>query len=283
MPGVVIFNFVSSWVFLFSRPPSSNRIEPAPPLSFISGWIRLFAKASPVMSVVSFIVPPVCLIIFTLVGSALPFLRIIFPASNANFERWDSIAWSNLPASDVSIADRICSSVASMASSSKALSAKSSAKAKPLAIVAGCTPWRTSCQAFRSISAQITTVDVVPSRATLSCVEEVLITIFATGCSTRAVSRTVTPSLVTNVLPSSSTNNLSRPFGPSVDLTAPASAIAACTFLRNASRPLVLSVDSRIVSSAIDLANSQPTLKPVEVVKAFSSYMGYCSDYTTDG
>ena len=118
----------------------------------------------------------------------------------------------------------------------------------------GCTPCRTNCHAFLSISAQITTVVVVPSLATRSWVDDALIIIFATGCSTFAVSRTVTPSFVTRVSPVSSTSNLSRPFGPSVERTAPANAMAACTFLRKASRPLVLSVDSRMVSSAIDSA-----------------------------
>ncbi len=216
--------------------------------------MRLFASANPVISVDSCMFPPVCLMILTLVGSALPLDNIVLPACREMFARCFSIPLSNFPASEVSIADSICSVFALMANSSNADRAKFSANANPLAMIAGCTPCLTNCQAFLNISAQITTVVVVPSLATLSCVDEALIIILATGCSTLAVSSTVTPSLVTRVSPWSSTNNLSRPFGPRVERIAPARAIAAWTFLRNASRPLVLSVDSRMVSSAIDLA-----------------------------
>ena len=159
------------------------------------------------------------------------------------------------------MADNICSEDAFTAISFKDSNENFSAKAKPLPIVAGWTPCLTSCHALRSISAHITTVDVVPSLATRSWVEDALIIIFAAGCSTLADSKTVTPSLVTKVPPLSSTSSLSKPFGPSVERTAPASAIAACTFFRKASRPLVLSVDWRMVSSAIVLPTRLPTLK----------------------
>ncbi len=112
-------------------------------------------------------------------------------------------------------------------------------------------PWTTSSQAFLSISDDKITVLVVPSLAILSCREEAPITILATGCSTLAVSSTVTPSFVTKVLPSSSISNLSRPLGPRVDLIAPASAMAACTFFFRASRPVERVVSLRISPSPI--------------------------------
>ena len=103
------------------------------------------------------------------------------------------------------------------------------------------------------------TVLVVPSLAILSWVEEVLIIILATGCSTLAVSRTVTPSLVTSVRPSSSISNLSKPFGPRVDLIASASAIAAWIFFCKASRPVERVVSLRIGASL--MLRPQPSKK----------------------
>ena len=85
---------------------------------------------------------------------------------------------------------------------------------------------------------------VVPSLAERSCDEEASINILAVGCSTLAVSRTVTPSLVTNADPSASTSILSRPLGPSVERIAPARDEAALTLFTNAVLPCILSVSS---------------------------------------
>ncbi len=130
--------------------------------------MRLFARANPVIKVDSCMPPPVCLMILTLVGSALPSDNTVCPACKESAARCFSIPLSNLPASDVSIADSICSVLASIANSSSEDRANFSASAYPLAIIVGCTPCLTNCQAFLNISAQITTVVVVPSLATLS-------------------------------------------------------------------------------------------------------------------
>ena len=63
-------------------------------------------------------------------------------------------------------------------------------------------PDLTSSKAFCNISAIKITVVVVPSLAERSCELEDAISKFAVGCSTLAVSKTVTPSLVTLTLPS---------------------------------------------------------------------------------
>ena len=83
----------------------------------------------------------------------------------------------------------------------------------------------------------------------------------AVGCSTFAVSRTVTPSLVTTISPFSSTSILSEPLGPKVDLTAPASARAALVLFTRAERPSIRSVSSKATScsdSTMCIANQRP-------------------------
>ena len=143
------------------------------------------------------------------------------------------------------------SSLPSKAMDSRCVIASSSAMRYPRTMVLGWTPCKTRCHAFRSSSAAMTTADVVPSRAARSWADEASMSMRATGCSTRAVSRTVTPSLVTKVRPSSSRSNLSRPFGPRVLRTAPDRAIAAAMFLRSATRPVVRSVSSSTGASAM--------------------------------
>ena len=91
---------------------------------------------------------------------------------------------------------------------------------------------------------------VVPSLATRSCVILVSITSLAVGCSTFAVSRTVAPSLVIRTSPFWSISILSIPFGPSVDLTAAATAKAALAFPTRAALPVTLSVSWSVRSSS---------------------------------
>ena len=120
-------------------------------------------------------------------------------------------------------------------------------------------PCKINCQAFCNNSPAKITVLVVPSLAILSWVDDALIIIFATGCSTLAVSRTVTPSFVTKVRPSSSISSLSNPFGPSVERIASDKAMAAWMFFCRASLPLERVVSLRIGASLI--ARPQPSKK----------------------
>ena len=92
------------------------------------------------------------------------------------------------------------------------------------------------------------TAVVVPSLAALSWADDVETSNLAVGCSTLAVSRTVTPSLVTVASPSPSTSILSSPLGPRVERTAPDSATAAFTLFTKAERPCIRSVSSRATS-----------------------------------
>ena len=89
---------------------------------------------------------------------------------------------------------------------------------------------------------------MVPSLAALSCDDEASISSLAVGCSTFALSRTVTPSLVTKADPSPSTSILSSPFGPRVERIAPARDEAALTLFTRAVLPWILSVSSRATS-----------------------------------
>ena len=147
------------------------------------------------------------------------------------------------------------------------ISSRDSARAiwYPFMMIDGCTPERTSSSAFCNSSEVSMTVVVVPSRAALSWADEVEMSSLAVGCSTFAASRTVTPSLVTVAGPPSSTSILSRPRGPRVERTAPASAVAALTLFTNAERPCRRSVSSRATScsvSTICAAVRQPCFEP---------------------
>src|SRR4030042_115151 len=84
--------------------------------------------------------------------------------------------------------------------------------------------------------------DVVPSPTILSWVLATSTIIFAAGCSMCISSSMVAPSLVMTTSPRVSTSILSMPLGPSVVLTASATALAAAMVDLWASLPLLLNV-----------------------------------------
>ena len=115
----------------------------------------------------------------------------------------------------------------------------SAASRYPAAITVGWTSWsRSSSARFRS-SPAITTAVVVPSPTSSSWVLATSTIILAAGCSMSISFRIVTPSFVITTSPIVSTSILSMPFGPSVVLTAFATAFAAAMLLPCASRPRV--------------------------------------------
>ena len=182
-------------------------------------------------------------------------------ASRAMSVRWAVSDESTFPAREVATTARL-SAWSCDERATRSISAKASSRAiwYPFMITEGCTPERTNSSAFCSISDVRMTVVVVPSRAARSWAEEVDIRSRAVGCSTLAVSSTVTPSLVTVVEPPSSTSILSSPRGPRVERTAPARATAASTLLTRAERPCRRSVSSKATScSDSTIANRRTT------------------------
>ncbi|OFV65713.1 MAG: membrane protein [Candidatus Syntrophoarchaeum butanivorans] len=103
---------------------------------------------------------------------------------------------------------------------------------------------------FRS-SPAITTAVVVPSPTSSSCVFAISTIIFAAGCSISISFRIVAPSFVITTSPSESTSILSIPLGPSVVLTALATAFAASMLRFCASLPLVRSLPSFNISIGV--------------------------------
>ena len=89
---------------------------------------------------------------------------------------------------------------------------------------------------FSSSAARMTT-EVVPSPTSLSCISESCTRTRAAGCSTSSWLRIVAPSFVIVTSPRSSTSILSRPIGPSDDLTMFATESAAVTFCVRTSCP----------------------------------------------
>ncbi|MBA7516264.1 hypothetical protein ES705_08310 [subsurface metagenome] len=88
------------------------------------------------------------------------------------------------------------------------------------------------------------TLVVVPSPTLSSCVLATSTIILAAGCSISIVSKIVAPSFVIVTSPKESTSILSIPLGPSVVLTASATALAAAILFFWASFPCFLSVPS---------------------------------------
>ena len=120
---------------------------------------------------------------------------------------------------------------------SKISFAFSAASLYPLAMIVGCISSSSRSSAFlRSSPVSIAAV-VVPSPTSSSCVLATSTTILAAGCSMSISFRIVAPSLVITISPSESTSILSMPFGPSVVLTALATAFAAVILLLCASFP----------------------------------------------
>ena len=97
---------------------------------------------------------------------------------------------------------------------------------------------------FLSNSPAMITAVVVPSPTSSSWVLATSTSILAAGCSISISLRIVTPSLVTTMSPSPSTNILSIPFGPRVVLTVSASALPAKMLFLCASLPRSLLVPS---------------------------------------
>ena len=120
----------------------------------------------------------------------------------------------------------------------------SAANRYPVTINVGCTSCSSKSSARFSSSPPITTALVVPSPTSLSCVFAISTIIFAAGCSMSISFSIVAPSFVITTSPIESTNILSIPFGPNVDLTELAMVFAARMFLLCASFPLVLSLPS---------------------------------------
>src|SRR5581483_10423911 len=106
--------------------------------------------------------------------------------------------------------------------------------------------WTSSMRssAWRRSSPARTTLVVVPSPTSFSCVLATSMIIFAAGCATSISLRMVAPSLVMTTSPMLSTSILSMPFGPRVERTASATAFAARMLLLWALRPLVRVVPS---------------------------------------
>ena len=96
---------------------------------------------------------------------------------------------------------------------------------------------------FNNSPAMITAV-VVPSPTSSSWVFATSTSIFAAGCSISISFKMVTPSLVTTISPSPSTNILSIPFGPNVVLTVSANTLPAKMLFLCASLPTDLLVPS---------------------------------------
>ena len=88
------------------------------------------------------------------------------------------------------------------------------------------------------------TAVVVPSPTSSSWVFATSTSIFAAGCSISISFKIVTPSLVTTISPSPSTNILSIPFGPKVVLTVSANTLPAKMLVLCASLPNNLLVPS---------------------------------------
>ncbi|OPY18528.1 MAG: hypothetical protein A4E23_01351 [Methanomethylovorans sp. PtaU1.Bin073] len=110
----------------------------------------------------------------------------------------------------------------------------------PLVIIVGWIPLFISSSAFVSNSPVSIAAVVVPSPTSSSWVLDTSTTILAAGCSISISLRMVAPSLVITMSPNESTSILSMPLGPSVLLTAFATAFPARILMLRASLPLVL-------------------------------------------
>mmetsp|Transcript_417 Transcript_417/g.1264 ORF Transcript_417/g.1264 Transcript_417/m.1264 type:complete len:329 (+) Transcript_417:1049-2035(+) len=151
------------------------------------------------------------------------------------------------------------SSVATISVDFTYFTASFSANRNPDMIVVGWIPCFTSSFPRFSSSAATTTTEVVPSPTSESCSCASSTNTFATGCSTSSRDRIVAPSFVIVMSPTSSTNILSSPTGPSDDLTMFAIAVVAVTCSCRTSFPLRRS-PSR---PSIILPRSQPRALPV--------------------
>mmetsp|Transcript_11266 Transcript_11266/g.39151 ORF Transcript_11266/g.39151 Transcript_11266/m.39151 type:complete len:400 (+) Transcript_11266:554-1753(+) len=115
------------------------------------------------------------------------------------------------------------------------------ARRRPAMIDVGWILLRTRLLARLRISDATMTTEVVPSPTSWSWSSASSTRIFAAGCSTSSSLRIVAPSLVMVTSPMSSTSILSRPTGPSEDLTMLATASTAVTFCVLTSSPEVRS------------------------------------------
>ncbi len=107
----------------------------------------------------------------------------------------------------------------------------SAASLYPLAMIVECTSCSIRSSATFKSSPARTAAVVVPSPTSSSWVLATSTIILAAGCSISISRNIVTPSLVITTSPKLSTSILSMPFGPSVVLTALATALAAMMLL----------------------------------------------------
>ena len=186
--------------------------------------------------------------------SCTPFSVIVFTAFTVRSTSISFATSAPFPVIEVAAifpSNSVSFGVMSYANPSKISYAFSAANLYPVAINVGCTSWSRRSSAFFSNSPAITTALVVPSPTSSSCVFAISAIIFAAGCSISISLNIVAPSFVMTTSPIESTNILSIPFGPRVDLTAAAIVFAASMFLLCASLPLVRSLPSFNINTGV--------------------------------
>ena len=203
------------------------------------------------MSSVSSIDPPLFFSIFMLSVSTDIFPSLLsttlLTASTDIAARWSLAFSAALPVIAVIaifISLSLSSGVILSAMLSRISRLLSFANLYPLVMTVGWISWSRRFSAFFSSSPAIIAAVVVPSPTSSSCVFATSTSIFAAGCSICISSRIVTPSFVITMSPKESTSILSMPFGPSVDLTASATDLAAAMFACCAPLPEVLNMPS---------------------------------------
>mmetsp|Transcript_23828 Transcript_23828/g.34820 ORF Transcript_23828/g.34820 Transcript_23828/m.34820 type:complete len:292 (-) Transcript_23828:52-927(-) len=134
-----------------------------------------------------------------------------------------------------------------MAMSRRISLALASALTKQSAMMVGCTPFSSSMRTASRKAPAMTTTDVVPSPASMSCDLEMPTSILAVGWNTCMRSKMVAPSLVMMTSPVSLWIILSMPRGPSEVRTASATALAAMMLPRRMSFSLAESLALRFL------------------------------------
>ena len=243
--GSVILISASTSVSFTSRGELTNAIFASLTSEGIPGCTLSLSTITPSTKVESSTTAPSFFSILMLSVSTTPSSATFWTASTINFANGSRAASVPLPViAVIATLVKVSSSTESIAISSKISCAFSAACLYPIAMMVGWISWSNKDSDFFNNSPAIITAVVVPSPTSSSWVLATSTNILAAGCSISISFKIVTPSLVTTISPSPSTNILSIPFGPNVVLTVSASTFPAKILFLWASLPTDLFVPS---------------------------------------